>query len=63
MSEDIRKILEDKEKIYQRVIDLLEKKATEVKHGGNKPTQTKKNEITLEQAMRESFNRIRNCYR
>jgi hypothetical protein len=31
MSEDIKKMLDEKDKIYQRVLDLLEKKASILK--------------------------------
>lgn len=62
MSEDIKKILEEKDKIYQRVLDLLERKAktskttSDVRIGG----QSKSNlTMTLEQAMNSSFDRIK----
>jgi len=58
---DVKKILEQKDKIYHRVLDLLEKKASMIKHGGVNFNQNDKNNITLEQAMRESFDRIKKC--
>ncbi len=65
MSEDIRKILEEKNIIYEKVLTLLERKAQEeIKRGGNVnnivPNITSnKNHMTLEQAMNNSFDRIR----
>ena len=55
MSEDIKKILEEKDKIYQRVLDLLERKAKVLRGGQLKTNIT----MTLEQAMNDSFDRIR----
>lgn len=70
MSEDIKKILREKDKIYDRLLSLLEKQAVSKQmDGGNiEPTNNSRlifpsvninnSKITLTQAMNNSFSRI-----